>query len=100
MLICYSIELKITLIIFNFKKKKNFSYPDNGSNRIFFIRIIIRIETALSGYPKKKIIRVNPVGPGYGSKHYYVEDTKTPFFAFLKCVSIIWVPLYLSPVSR
>ena len=54
MLICYSIELKITLIIFNFKKKKIFSYPDNGSNRIFFIRIIIRIETALSGYPKKK----------------------------------------------
>ena len=25
-----SIELKITLIIFNFKKKKFFSYPDNG----------------------------------------------------------------------
>jgi hypothetical protein len=43
------------------QKKINESF---GSNRIFFIRIIIRVKTAKSGYPKKKkisgSIRIDP----------------------------------------
>src|SRR2546430_9917 len=67
---------------FKFKKKiyYYFFYPDNGSIRIFSNRIIIRIKTGSIRIKKKKNIRVQPDGPGYGSKHYAAQAVSLPVF--------------------
>ena len=50
---CHGMKIFVFKIFITLKKI--FFYPDTGSIRIIFNRIIIRIKTAISGYLKKKI---------------------------------------------